>query len=220
MSHTDSEAASSLKQESIYSPKTFLNQRTNRKLTLGVLASGNGSNFEAISKAIDKGILNASIALLIVNNNYCNAINRAKRLNIDFKIIDHMNFPSREKFDEQIALCFKQLNVDFIIMAGWMRIVTPTLINEYPRRILNIHPSLLPSFKGTNAIKQALNSGVKITGCTVHFVDLELDSGPIIMQAAVPIYEGDDEELILRRIQFQEHRILPFSINIVSKLIN
>lgn len=181
---------------------------------LGVLASGSGSNFEAIAAAIAQGRLQAQIQLLITNTPTAKALERAQRLQIPAVVLNHRNFPSREALDQRIVGVLRQYQVEWVIMAGWMRIVTPILIDAFPHRILNIHPSLLPSFPGLRAVEQALDYGVKITGCTVHFVIPEVDRGPILMQAAVAILPDDTPESLHARIQKEEHRILVESIAI------
>jgi len=185
-------------------------------LRLGVLASGSGSNFEAIAQSITKGQLNAEICGLIYNQPQAKAAERADRLGIPKVLLNHREFPSREALDGAIAQTFDDMGVDWVIMAGWMRIVTQVLIDAFPERVLNIHPSLLPSFKGAHAIEQALASGVKITGCTVHHVALQVDSGPILIQAAVPVLPDDTAETLHQRIQIQEHRIYPLAIAIAA----
>jgi phosphoribosylglycinamide formyltransferase 1 len=179
---------------------------------LGILASGNGSNFEAIAQAIQKRQLNAKIEVLIYNNPNAYAAVRAENWNIRAVLLNHRDYKKREELDAKIAQTLQEFNVEMVVMAGWMRIVTPVLIDAFPDKIINIHPSLLPSFKGARAIEQALLSGVKITGCTVHLVSLEVDSGLILMQAAVPILPDDNQETLHARIQIEEHRILPPAI--------
>tara|TARA_Y100001968_G_scaffold332452_1_gene390677 strand:- start:20834 stop:21532 length:699 start_codon:yes stop_codon:yes gene_type:complete len=186
------------------------------KINLGILASGNGSNFEAVVKSSRENKLNANINLLIVNNKNCGAIERAKRLAIKYEYLDHRDFSSREKYDIELIKIFNSANVEAIAMAGWMRIVTSTLIDNYPERIINIHPSLLPNFKGINAIDQALNAGVKITGCTAHIVEKDVDAGEIICQAAVKIDKNDNTETLRRKIQSYEHRIFPLAISLAA----
>ena len=185
-------------------------------LKLGVLASGSGSNFEAIAQAIAAGDLNAQIQVLIYNNPSAKAADRADRLGIPKVLLNHREFPSREALDQAIVDTLHQHHADWVIMAGWMRIVTKVLIEAFPDRAINIHPSLLPSFRGAHAIEQAFHAGVKITGCTVHLVRLEVDSGPILMQAAVPILPDDTVESLQARIQVQEHRIFPPAIAIAA----
>jgi phosphoribosylglycinamide formyltransferase 1 len=187
-------------------------------LKLGVMASGNGSNLEAIAQAIADHKLNAQIQVLIYNNPSANVVQRAARWGIPNVLLNHRDFPNREALDQAIAQTFHHHQVEWIIMAGWMRVITQVLIDAFPDRILNIHPSLLPSFRGTHAIEQALAAGVKITGCTVHLVRLEVDSGPIIMQAAVPILPDDTPATLHQRIQVQEHRIFPLAIALAARL--
>ena len=179
---------------------------------LGVMASGSGSNFEALAQAIAAGQLNATIPILIYNNPQAGVVERAQRHHVPAILLNHRDYDSREALDQKIAETLREHAIDWVIMAGWMRIVTPTLINAFAQHIINIHPSLLPSFKGIRAIEQALASGVTITGCTVHIVTEEMDSGPVLMQSAVPILADDTPDSLHRRIQLQEHRILPGAI--------
>ena len=186
-------------------------------LRLGVMASGSGSNFEAIAQAIAEGKLNARIELVIYNNPGAKVVNRANRLGVPSQLLDHRTFKTREALDEAIVQALRAAGVEWVIMAGWMRRVTERLISAFPGQILNIHPSLLPSFPGVRAVEQALNAGVKITGCSVHYVELVVDSGPIIMQAAVPVLPDDSVETLQARIQVQEHRIFSRAIAIASQ---
>jgi phosphoribosylglycinamide formyltransferase 1 len=186
-------------------------------LKLGLMASGSGSNVEAIATAIDAGKLNAQIQVVVYNNPNATVAARADRLGLPKVLLNHRHFSSREALDQAIVETMRQHQVEWVIMAGWMRIVTQVLIDAFPKRILNIHPSLLPSFPGAHAIEQALKSGVKITGCTVHYVELEVDSGPIIIQAAVPVLPSDTPETLHQRIQIQEHRIFPMGIALAAK---
>lgn len=179
-----------------------------KTVRLGIMASGNGSNFEAIAKAIAEGLLNAKIELLIYNNPGAKVKERADKYGVESLLLNHREFASREALDEAIVDCFKRKGVELVVMAGWMRIVTKVLLEAFPERVINIHPSLLPSFRGMNAVKQALEAGVKITGCTVHIATLEVDNGPILVQAAVPILPNDTPETLHQRIQNQEHRII------------
>ena len=181
-------------------------------LRLGVMASGNGSNFEAIYKSISSNALSADIQLLVVNNQGCGAEQRAQRLNIPSQVLDHRQFVTREALDHALVQAFLEADVELIVMAGWMRIVTPVLIEAFPNRLLNIHPSLLPSFKGLDAVGQALQASVRISGCTAHLVQADVDTGPVIAQAAVPVLQDDSRASLAKRIQFQEHRILPWAI--------
>lgn len=185
-------------------------------LRLGVMASGSGSNFEAIAQAIERCELNARIQVLIYNNPGAKAAARADRLGIPAVLLNHREFASRDALDAAIVQTFRTYAVDWVVMAGWMRLVTPVLIDAFPRRILNIHPSLLPSFKGVHAVEQALAAGVKIAGCTVHYVVPEMDSGEIIIQAAVPVLPDDTAETLQARIQVQEHLIYPRAIALAA----
>ena len=181
-------------------------------LNLGVMASGEGSNFAAILDAINVNNLSAKVSILVVNNPYCGAKSKADELGIPCIVHNHRDFDTRESLDRQLVRTFKHFQVEGIVMAGWMRVVTSVIIDEYANRIINIHPSLLPSFRGIDAIKQSLDAGVKITGCTVHFVEEGVDSGQLIAQAAVPVKESDSIDSLRRRIQEQEHIILPKAI--------
>ncbi|MCJ2541634.1 phosphoribosylglycinamide formyltransferase [Thermostichus vulcanus] len=181
---------------------------------LGILASGNGSNFAAIAQAIQSGDLKAQIAVVITNNPTAYVRQRAEQWGIPCVLLNHREYPQREALDAAMIEVLKQYRVEWVIMAGWMRLVTEVLIAAYPGRILNLHPSLLPSFKGLHAVEQALEYGVKITGCTVHLVTLEMDSGPIVAQAAVPVLPDDTVASLYQRIQVQEHRLYPQAIRL------
>jgi phosphoribosylglycinamide formyltransferase 1 len=194
-------------------------QHSSRPLQLGVMASGSGTNFAAVAKAIAEGKLNAEIKVLIYNNPRAKVKERAEEYDIPTVLVDHRAYQSRENLDQEIVSIFQAHGVDWVVMAGWMRITTQVLLDGYPNRVINIHPSLLPSFKGIKAIEQALQAKVKITGCTVHLVSLEVDSGEIIMQAAVPVLENDTHDTLHARIQVQEHRILPQAIAIAASNI-
>jgi phosphoribosylglycinamide formyltransferase-1 len=181
------------------------------------MASGEGSNFEALVAASRHGSLRAEVVLLVVNNAACGARARAERLGIPCQWLDHRAFPSREDLDGALIEAFQSAAVDLVVMAGWMRIVTPCLIEAFPDRLLNIHPSLLPSFRGLDAVGQALAAGVRLTGCTVHLVRPEVDSGPILVQAAVPVKPEDDATTLAARIHHQEHRILPLAVALAAQ---
>lgn len=187
-----------------------------KPLKLGILASGNGSNFDAIAQAIVNQQLNAQVQLLIYNNPGAKVAERADRWQVPTALLNHRKFDSREALDQAIITLFEEADADWVIMAGWMRKVTQVLIDAFPRRILNIHPSLLPSFPGIRAPEQALKAKVKITGCTVHYVELAVDSGPIVAQAAVPVLPDDTVETLQARIQVQEHRIYPIAIALAA----
>lgn len=186
-------------------------------LSLGVIASGKGSNLVAVASAIAQGKLNATIKVVIYNKAQAKVQEKAAEFGIPSVFCNHRDYASREAFDQVLVETLKAHQVNWVIMAGWMRVVTPVLINAFPDRIINIHPSLLPSFKGINGVESALNAGVKIAGCTVHLVRPEVDSGPILMQAAVPILEGDTAQTLHQRIQQQEHHILPSAIALAAQ---
>jgi phosphoribosylglycinamide formyltransferase-1 len=181
------------------------------------MASGHGSNFEALVEATRGGALQAEVALLVVNNEGCGAAQRAQRFGLPCALHDHRRYSSREALDQALVDTFRQAGVDLVVMAGWMRIVTQTLIEAYPERLINIHPSLLPSFRGARAIEQALAAGVRISGCTAHLVSLEVDTGPILVQAAVPVEANDDHDSLAARIHAQEHRILPLAVQLAAQ---
>lgn len=183
---------------------------------LGILASGSGSNFEAIAQAIADGLLNAKIQVLIYNNPGIKAAARAERWNVPAILLNHRDFKRRQDLDAKIVQTLQEYDVEWVILAGWMRIITPVFIDAFPNRIINIHPSLLPSFKGIGAVEQALAAGVKITGCTVHLVVPEVDSGPILIQAAVPVLPDDTPETLHARIQVQEHKIMVEAIALAA----
>jgi phosphoribosylglycinamide formyltransferase 1 len=184
-------------------------------LRLGIMASGSGSNFGAIAQAIQAGQLSAEIAVLIYNNPGIQAIERAATYQVPTVFHDHRGL-ARTELDSQIVQTLQAHQVNCVVMAGWMRVVTPVLIDAFPDRVLNIHPSLLPSFPGIRAIEQALEAKVKITGCTVHLVRPEVDSGPILIQAAVPVLPTDDAAALHARVQIQEHRILPAALQLLT----
>ncbi len=182
------------------------------RVKLGVLASGSGSNFEAIATEIEQGRLNADIPIVIYNNPKAKVLQRAARFGVQTQLINHRHYDSRQTFDQAVLACLQAYGVEWVIMAGWMRIVTDVLLTGFEQRILNIHPSLLPSFRGIHAVEQALAAKVKVTGCTVHLASLEVDSGKILMQAVVPILPEDTPDTLHARIQKQEHRIFPTAI--------
>tara|TARA_B100000579_G_scaffold417415_1_gene413924 strand:+ start:177 stop:875 length:699 start_codon:yes stop_codon:yes gene_type:complete len=208
-----------LKGRSLISPFKSEKLLFNPKIKLGILASGNGSNFENIIKSIQNKQLNAEVSILIVNNPNCLAINKAIKYDIPYVIINHRNCNSRLEHDILVKKKLEELSVELVVMAGWMRIVGDEIINRFNNRLINIHPSLLPSFKGVDAIQQAIDKRVKITGCSVHYVQKEVDSGSIIIQAAVPLEEQDSKETLRKRIQDMEHIILPIAIAKVAKKI-
>jgi len=202
---------------SLISPAVVPHQMNNTPpVKLGIMASGNGTNFEVIAQAIQEGQLNAQIQVLIYNNPGVKVAARAESWGIPAVLLNHRDYLKREDLDSKIVQTLQQYEVEWVVMAGWMRVVTSVLIDAFPNRIINVHPSLLPSFKGTRGVEQALETGVKITGCTVHLVTLEVDSGTILLQAAVPVLPNDTPETLHARIQVQEHRILPRAIALAA----
>jgi len=181
------------------------------------MASGNGSNFEALVQACRRRQLQAEVVELIVNNDGCGAQQRAQRLGIACTLLDHRQHSSREALDAAIAARLQTCAADLVVMAGWMRIVTPVLIQAFRGRLINIHPSLLPSFRGVDAVGQALAAGVTLAGCSVHLVSEEVDAGEILMQAAVPVLASDDHTTLTARIQRQEHQLLPAAVALLGQ---
>jgi len=201
----------------LISPEILPGSKSNKlPLKLGVLASGSGSNFQAIAEAIAQQELNAEVPVLIYNNPDAKVKSRAEKFGVPAILLNHRDYPSRESLDAEIVKTFQEYNVEYVIMAGWMRIVTSVLLDAFPDQVINIHPSLLPSFPGIKAVEQALAAGVKITGCTVHIAHLEVDSGPILMQAAVPILANDTAASLHARIQVQEHKTLVGAIALLA----
>lgn len=188
-----------------------------KTLKLGVLASGRGSNFQAIIDAIEDKRLDAAIRVLIVDNPDAYAVERAKKHAIEFLYINPNEFKTRDDFFLKIAGELKGRDVELVILAGFIRIVRKPLIDAYRNRIMNIHPALLPSFPGLHGQKQAVDYGARISGCTVHFVDDGMDTGPIIIQAAVPVSPDDTEDTLSERILGLEHKIFPEAIRLYSE---
>ena len=176
-------------------------------LALGVLVSGNGTNLQAILDAIGQGRLDASVRVVISNQPAANALNRARAAGVPALAISHREFSSREAFDAAVVAALHAQGVEWVVLAGFMRWLTPGFLQAFPDRVLNIHPSLLPAFPGTQAIKDALDYGVRVTGCTVHLVDDGIDTGPILAQRAVPVLETDDESSLAERLHRAEHEL-------------
>lgn len=186
-------------------------------LKIGVLASGRGSNFQSIIDEIESDHLKAEIVLLITDNPSAFAIERAKKHRIEYLVALPKEHRSRDDFFLKIADELKKKDVELVVLAGFMRIVGKPLLDAFPNRIMNIHPALLPSFPGLHGQKQAIDYGVKISGCTVHFVDEGMDTGPVIIQAAVPVFQNDTEETLSERILRFEHKIYPEAIRLFSE---
>ncbi len=182
-------------------------------LPIAVLISGSGTNLDAIIRAIEEKRLDARITLVISNNPDAYGLDRVKAHNVPYKVIDHSKYPSREDFDAALITSIQESGARAVILAGFMRILSPTFIAAFPGNILNIHPAILPSFAGSNAQRQQADFGVRLAGCTVHFVDEKMDNGPIIIQAVVPAYPDDDGDSLSKRILEYEHRIYPQAIH-------
>ncbi len=184
---------------------------------LGVLVSGSGTNLQAILDAIAAGTLQAKVGVVISNVATAKALERAKAARVPAIVVDHKAFASRAAFDAAVVEVLQAHRVDCVVLAGFMRIVTSTILDAYPNRVVNVHPALLPAFPGVHAQKQALEYGVAISGCTVHFVDAGTDTGPIIAQAAVPVHDSDDEETLTARILQKEHEMLPMVLQWIAE---
>jgi len=184
---------------------------------LAVLVSGRGSNLQAIIDSIDREELDAHLSIVISNTKDAIALKRAEKHGIKTIFIDPSNYLSSKEYDKALVLKLKEFSVDLICLAGYMRILGEEVIQTFEKKIINIHPSLLPAFPGMNAQKQAINHGVKFSGCTVHFVDFGVDSGPIILQTVVPVYDNDDEKSLSKRILEQEHYLYPKAIKMIQE---
>ena len=182
--------------------------------TIAVLISGSGSNLQAIIDASEKGEIPCRVGIVISNKANAYGLARAKKHGIPTEVVDHKGFATREEFDARLVEVIRGSGADLVCLAGFMRILTPVIIRAFPNRILNIHPALLPSFPGTHGPGQALAYGVRFSGCTVHFLDEGVDTGPIIVQAIVPVYDDDTEDTLAARILVQEHRIYPMAIRL------
>ena len=189
-----------------------------KKLKLAVLASGRGSNLQAIIDNIEKGALSAEIAVVVSDQPDAYALERAKKHDIPAVHVSAKGYKGkRDEYDTLLVKKLRNRNVDLVCLAGFMRIISPVLIKAFPNRILNIHPSLLPSFPGLHEQKKAIDHGVKFSGCTVHFADEDMDTGPIIIQAVVPILDSDTEDSLSERILKQEHKIYSRAIQLFAE---
>lgn len=181
-------------------------------LKLGVLISGNGSNLQSIIDHIENHSLNATIKIVVSSHPDAFGITRAKKHGIPFLVLKNGDFKNKQDFDQALIKILKDNEVDLVILAGFMRILTASFIKAFPKKIMNIHPALLPSFPGLHGQKQAFDYGVKYSGCTVHFVDEGMDTGPIIIQSVVPVNDDDTEDSLAARILKEEHKIYPRAI--------
>ena len=188
------------------------------RIHVGVLASGRGTDFQSLVDAAARGELDATIAVLICNVPGAPVLERAKRARVPTVVIDHRRFgKDREAWEREAAKALREHDVDLVVLAGFMRLLTPYFIGEFRNRIMNIHPSLLPAFPGTHAHRDALAHGVKVSGCTIHFVDESVDGGPIILQKAVPVLTDDTEETLSARVLEQEHIVLPLAVRLFAE---
>ncbi|MBL0226454.1 MAG: phosphoribosylglycinamide formyltransferase [Geobacteraceae bacterium] len=181
---------------------------------LAVLVSGNGSNLQVFIDKIESGELNAHIACVISNNPDAFALSRATRHNIPVVVHENRGFKGRREYDAALVKILNDYGVELVVLAGFMRILSDVMVSAFPNAIMNIHPALLPSFPGLHAQQQALEYGVKFSGCTAHFVDCGTDTGPIILQAVVPVEPCDTEEILSARIQVEEHRLFPEAVRL------
>lgn len=188
-----------------------------QKLKIGVLASGSGSNLQAIIDAAAAGTLPAEVVMVLSDKPDAYALARADAAGIMTAVVEPKEYASREEYDAKLVKLLKLVGADTVALAGYLRIVTPVLLEAFPQRVLNIHPALLPAFPGLHAQRQAFEHGVKVAGCTVHFVDSGLDSGPIILQAPVPVLEDDDADSLAARILEQEHIIFPLALRLLAE---
>jgi len=186
-------------------------------LRLAVLASGRGSNFLAIQKAIEAGLVNARVCILVSDKEQAPALRKAQEAGIETFYIDPKQYGSREAYESEIVAKLASLNIDLVVLAGYMRLVGKVLLDAYSLRMINIHPALLPSFTGLHAQRQAVDYGVKCSGCTVHFVDEGMDTGPIILQSVVPVYADDTEDSLSERILVEEHKSYPRAIQLIAE---
>lgn len=190
---------------------------TQPPVKLGVLISGEGTNLQAIIDAVDRGELKADLRVVISNQAAAHGLERARRHGIPAEVIDHRRFSSRAEFDRALVDSLRGHEVELVVCAGFMRLLSPVMVAAFRDRIMNIHPALCPSFPGVDAQKQALDYGVRFSGCTVFFVTEGIDDGPVIVQAVVPVHQDDAEATLSARIHAEEHRIYPFAIRLYQE---
>jgi phosphoribosylglycinamide formyltransferase-1 len=188
-----------------------------RPLRLGILASGGGTNLQTIIDSCRDGSIDATIALVLSNNPDAGALQRASRAGLRTLCINHREFDCREDFDRAVVEALQNADVELVVLAGFMRIITQTFLDAFPQKVINIHPALLPAFPGLHVQQQAIDYGARFSGCTVHFVDAGVDTGPIIIQAVVPIFTEDTADSLAARILEQEHRIYPRAIQLIAE---
>ncbi len=186
------------------------------RMKVGVLASGRGTDFQSLIDAVERGDLEVSLAVLVCNKEDAPVLGRAERHGIPWVFVDHRG-RSREAFEKEVVQELRQRDVNLVVFAGFMRLVTPSFIDRFPNRVINIHPSLLPAFPGTHPQRDAVERGVRVSGCTVHLVDASLDGGPIVYQQTVPVRPGDTEETLAARILEVEHEVLPYVVKLFAE---
>ena len=187
-----------------------------KKIKVAVLISGNGTNLQALIEACTAPSYPAEIVLVISNKANAKGILRAREAGIKTRIVDHTNYSSREEFDTELSMILSNSKCELVCLAGFMRILSESFVNTWPNSILNIHPSLLPSFPGTKTHERALEAGVKVSGCTLHFVTAELDAGPIIGQAVVPVLDNDTPKTLANRVLIEEHKLYALGLELVA----
>lgn len=190
------------------------NDTGNAKKRIIVLASGRGSNFQAILDVLSTGRIQGACIRLISDVPGCYALDRAKLSQVPITVIDYCSFPSKESYEKALLFAMKECRPDLVVLAGYMRILGKDIVRSFHGKIMNIHPALLPSFPGLHAQRQAIAYGVKVAGCTVHFVDEMMDSGPIILQKCVPVLPDDDDDSLSERILYEEHRCYPYAVQL------
>ena len=188
-----------------------------KKLRLGVLASGGGTNLQSIIDKCQAGQIDAEIVQVLCNNPDAGALQRAAKAGLSHLCINHRDFSSRQDFDQAVVSTLKEAGAELVVLAGFMRIISAEFLAAFPQRVINIHPSLLPAFPGLNVQQQAIDYGAKFSGCSVHFVDNGVDTGPILSQAVVPILPTDDAQALAARILVQEHKIYPQAIQLIAE---
>lgn len=186
-------------------------------IRIGVLVSGSGSNLQSILDACEAGVVDGQVSIVISNVPGVYALERAQRMGTPTEVVPHTDFPDRVHFDSELKRILDSHQVDLVVLAGFMRVLTPDFLRSFPGRIMNIHPALLPSFPGLGVRQKAIDHGVRFSGCTVHFVDEGVDTGPIIIQAVVPVYPEDTEEELKDRILKLEHQIYPKAIQLFAQ---
>ncbi len=185
---------------------------------VGVLASGRGTDFQSLVDARDRGELDVDLAVVVCNVPGAYVLERAKKAGVPGVVVDHRPFgKDREAFEREVVKVLQTHKVELVVFAGFMRIVSPFFVTAFPNRVINIHPSLLPAFPGAHAHRDVLAAGVKVSGCTIHFVDASVDGGPVILQKAVPVHDDDTEESLEARILEWEHRLLPLAVRLFAE---